>query len=298
MNNEKLKYLDPQVLAKLDNIKLRTRLAVEGFIIGLHKSPYHGFSVEFAEHRPYMAGDEVKHIDWKLYGKTDRFFVKQFEEETNLKCYIILDKSGSMEFKSNEISKFEYGGIISSALSYLMLKQQDAVGLILFDTKINRYIPPSAKFGHLDNILVEIQNAKLGGETKVAPIIHEMAEKIKKRGLIMLISDLMDDPYEIVQGLKHFKHKKHEVIVFQILDPQELNFRYKDNIKFVDRETGDSIISQPWYIRDSYIKTIFGIISFYKKELSQNKIDFAQLRTDQNVGIALTEFLKKRAKLR
>ena len=186
------KYMNPEIINKIDNLSLRARLVVEGFIIGMHKSPYHGFSVEFSEHRPYGYGDEIKYIDWKLWGKTDRFYIKQFEEETNLKCNIILDKSSSMSFGSNKITKFDYSKSLAAALSYLMIKQQDAIGLTTFDDKIDISIKPKSKISHLNLLLKTMHNSKIGGETNISNLLHIMAESIHKRGLIILISDLLD----------------------------------------------------------------------------------------------------------
>ena len=297
MRKSKLKYLDPAVLSRLNNMKLIARLVVEGFIIGRHKSPYHGFSVEFAEHRPYMPGDEIKHIDWKLYGKTDRFYVKQFEEETNLKSYILLDKSGSMGFKSQKVSKLEYGSYLAASLGYLMLNQQDAAGLVLFDRKISRYIPPLAKMGHLNLILHELEKVTPGDETSISLILHEMAEKIKKRGLVILISDLMDNVEDIIFGLKHFRYKKHEVIVFHILDPQEVEFKYKNFTKFIDLESGESISTQPWFIRNSYARKLQEIINYSRSQFRNNQIDYVLLTTDHTLDHALIEYLNKRRRL-
>jgi uncharacterized protein (DUF58 family) len=294
---DKRKYLDPETISKIDNMALRARLVVEGFIIGLHRSPYHGFSVEFAEHRPYIPGDEIKHVDWKLYGKTDRFYIKQFEEETNLKSYILLDKSGSMGYKSGNLSKLDYGSYLSAALGYLMLKQQDAVSLILFDKEIYKYLPPIAKKSHLNLILGELEDTKPGEETEISPLLHETAEKIKKRGLIILISDLFDDPDEILGGLKHFRYKRHEVIVFHILDPQEVNFSFSRQTQFIDTETKDNLVVEPWHIQREYQKQVKNFIDNYKIKFRQNNIDYVFLTTDKSLGLALTEYLNKREKI-
>ena len=188
-------------------MELRARLVVEGFITGLHQSPYHGFSVEFAEHRQYMYGDEIRRIDWKLYGKTDRFYVKQFEEETNLKSYLILDTSMSMGFASpGNISKFAYGSYLAAALAFLMIKQQDAVGLTLFNEQITSYLPPHATRAYLRQILLSLQHASVGGRTGTAPTLHQVADRIKRRGLVIVMSDLFDDPHEVMTALKHFRH--------------------------------------------------------------------------------------------
>lgn len=294
---DKRRFLDPQVIARLDNMALRARLVVEGFIIGLHRSPYHGFSVEFAEHRPYLPGDEVKHIDWKLYGKTDRYYIRLFEEETNLKSYILLDKSGSMAYRSGTISKLTYGSYLAAALGYLMLKQQDAVSLTLFDTEIRDYLPPVAKRGHLNQVLSSLEKIEAGGETAMAPILHRLAEKIKKRGLIILISDLFDEPAELINALKHFRHKHHEVIVFQVLDRQELVFNFKQQTRFIDLEKQEALLTEPWHIQPAYQQTVQRFIDFLKVRCRANNIDFVQLITDTSLDRSLSEYLNKRARI-
>ena len=294
---DKRKYLDPDTISRLDNMSLRARLVVEGFIIGLHKSPYHGFSVEFAEHRPYIPGDETKHIDWKLYGKTDRFYIKQFEEETNLKSYILLDISSSMEYKSANITKLNYASYLAAALSYLMLKQQDAISLSCFDTEVRNYLPPLAKKSHLNLILATLENLKPGKETEISPLLHQMAEKIKKRGLVILISDLLDNPARVINGLKHFRHKRHEVIVFHIVDPQEINFVFNKQTRFIDLETDEEIVAEPWHIQNAYQSAFSRFVDSYKRDCRSNNIDYVMLTTDKHLDIALSEYLNKRARI-
>lgn len=294
---DKRKFLDPKTISRLDNMNLRARLVVEGFIIGLHKSPYHGFSVEFAEHRPYMPGDEIKYVDWKLYGKTDRYYIKQFEEETNLKSYILLDKSGSMGYRSGEISKLAYGSYLAAALGYLMLKQQDAVSLTLFDSSVRTYLPPIAKKSHLNLVLGALEKTMPGDETAIAPLLHEMAEKIKKRGLIILISDLIDEPDKIINALKHFRHKRHEVILFHIFDPQEIGFDFKRQARFVDLETGEFLTTEPWHIQSAYRQNIQQFIEHYKVKCRENNIDYVLITTNKPLDLALTEYLNKRARI-
>ena len=238
MSIDKRKYLRPEIVASINNISLRARLVVEGYLTGLHKSPYHGFSVEFAEHRAYGPGDELKHLDWKLYGKTDRYYIKQYEEETNLRSYILLDVSKSMTYASHKISKLDYGSYLASALTYLMLNQRDAVSLTLFDEKTRGYVPPHSTQSHLNLILDKLDNLEPGNDTKIAPTLHELAEKIKKRGLVILISDLLDEPDEVLAGLKHFRHKKHEVVVFHLIDPKEKDLDFSIRTRFYDIETG------------------------------------------------------------
>lgn len=291
------KYLNPEVVAKLRSMDLRARLVVEGFITGLHKSPYHGFSAEFAEHRQYMPGDEIKHIDWKVYGKTDRFYVKRFEEETNLKSYILLDASASMGYSSKGISKLQYASYLAGALSYLMMQQRDAVGLVTFDEKIRRYLPPRSVTTYLNQILTELDKTESSSKTDLSAALHQMADRIKRRGLIILFSDLLDDPQKVRSGLRHFRHKKHEVIVFQILDPLELTFEFKQDAVFKDLESGEEINTQPWHIRSEYQQQVNKFINTYKKFCREHQIDYVMLNTKENYDRALFEYLIKRKRI-
>ncbi len=289
--------LTPDIISRLNNLSLKARFVVEGFIVGLHKSPYHGFSVEFSEHRAYGAGDEIRHVDWKLWGKTDRFFIKQFEEETNLKSYLLVDQSLSMTYKSKKMTKLEYAQILAASLGYLMLKQQDAVGLTLFDDRIRVNIPARSKRSHLNIILSQMQNIIAGPETTIAPILHKTAEAIKKRGLIILISDLFDDPDKVLSGLQHFRYKGHEVIVFHVLDPQELTLDFTQRTRFRDMESGEEIVTDPWHIQSDYQKSMEQFCDYIKSNCRQKNIDYVQLSTDLPLDIALSEYLIKRKRI-
>ena len=289
--------LTPDIIARLDNLSLKARMVVEGFMAGYHKSPYHGFSVEFSEHRAYGPGDEIRHIDWKLFGKTDRYYIKQFEEETNLRTYILLDQSKSMEYKSVAMSKLEYAQTLSAALCYLMLKQQDAVGLTLFDEKIQDYTPPRSKSSHLKVLYNKMNKIKAGTDTNIAPVLHHTAEMIKKRGLIILISDLFDDPENIISGLKHFRYRGHEVIVFHTLDPQELMLDFKQHTRFRDMETGEEIITQPWHIQKDYQKNMKSYCDYFKSSFRTNHIDYVTLNTNEPLDLAFSEYLIKRRRI-
>ena len=291
------KYLDPATVSKLAGMELKARLVVEGFIVGLHKSPYHGFSVEFAEHRQYMPGDDVKHIDWKVYGKSDRFYIKQFEEETNLRGYILLDASASMGYKSNGISKLEYGSYLAAALSYLMLRQQDAPGLLVYDEKIRSYIPPKGARSHINNILKELSVIEPAEKTDAASSFHELADRIKRRGLIIVISDLFDEPEKMLTGLKHFRHRKHEVIVFHVLDPYERNFSYKAEARFRDMETGELLLTNPHQIRKEYIEKLNDFVEKFSRACRASLIDYHLLDTSVPFDKALFGYLAKRSKL-
>jgi len=292
-----LKYLRPDVVSRLSRLDLIARLVVEGFITGLHRSPYHGFSVEFSEHRPYMPGDSLRHIDWKVWGRTDRYYVKQFEEETNLRAYILLDSSGSMGYTSGNITKLQYAKYLTAALSYLMLRQRDAVGLVTFDKKIRTYLPPRSIFSILSLTLKELDRLEAGGETNLSNIFHDLAERIKRRGLIIILSDLLDDPLKVLNALKHFRHRKHEVIVFHILDPMEHTFTFKKDSLFIDMETGEKIQTEPWHIRSLYRKGINILLEEYKRECLQHRIDYVFLDTSQPFDIALFRYLVMRKRI-
>ena len=296
--SQKTKYLDPQIIAKMDNLALIAKLVVEGFIVGLHKSPYHGFSVEFAEHRPYIPGDDIKDIDWKVYGKTDRYYIKQYEEETNLRSYILLDKSGSMGYASEEISKLDYGKYLAASLAYLMLQQQDAISLTTFDSQIDQHFPPYAKRSHLNRILGELDKTSANGKGNISDFLHKRAEKINKRGLIILISDLFENPARTIKALKHFRHYNHEILVFHLLDPQEQDFDFNRHTKFVDMEDNNMLETEPWHIQKDYKKLMNMHIKTLQSACRNNSIDYININTDQDLGIALTEYLNKRKKIR
>ena len=297
VNTDKRKYLQPEMVAVLNSMALRAKLVVEGYIIGQHRSPYHGFSVEFTEHRAYGPGDEIRHIDWRLFGKTERLYVKRYEEETNLRTHIILDTSRSMLYKSGVVSKLNYANSLAASLSYLMINQQDAAGLIQFSNKIDTFIPPKSKPSHLNIILKQLDDNKTGKDTKIENVLHRMAERIDKRGIVILISDLLDDPVEVINGLKHFRHKHQEVIVFHILDRKELEFDFNSRTRFLDMESGEEIITEPWHIRSNYTELISGLQKYYQKECRESLIDYVPIFTDENLDKSITGYLNKRRKL-
>ncbi|MBH30642.1 MAG: DUF58 domain-containing protein [Candidatus Marinimicrobia bacterium] len=294
MSIDKRKYLQPEIVARLDNMALRARLVVEGYLVGIHKSPYHGFSVEFAEHRAYGLGDELKHLDWKLYGKTDRYYIKQYEEETNLRSYLILDVSKSMTYGSHEVSKLDYGSYLTAALTYLMLNQRDAVSLTTFDEKRRDHVPPRSTQSHLNSILGQLEHLSPGSDTQIAPTLHKLAEIIKKRGLVILISDLLDEPDQVLSGLKHFRHRNHEVIVFHLIDPRERDLDFSLRTRFRDIETGVNITTEPWQIRKAYRGLVKKFQMTYMREMRRRNIDYVPLMTDQALDLALTRYLTKR----
>jgi uncharacterized protein (DUF58 family) len=291
--------LDPAVVAKLAHLDVRARLVVEGFIAGMHRSPFHGFSVEFAEHRPYMPGDPLKNMDWKVWARSDRYLVKQYTEETNLRCHLLLDLSGSMAFQSKRaaMSKFEYARSLSAALAYLMIQQQDAVGAMLFADHPLAYVPPRAVRSHLDALLKTFASARPQGKTKLGPVLHELAERIKRRGLIVLCSDLWDEPAEVLKGLQHFHHRHHEVVVFHVLDPDEIEFPYSDTTTFVDSETGERLTTEPWEIARRYRERLEAWSDVYRRQCREQRMDYVRIDTRTPFDQALLAYLEKRARL-
>lgn len=291
-------FLDPQIISKFTNLELKARLVVEGFMVGLHRSPYHGFSVEFSEHRPYMQGDDLKNVDWKVYGKTEEYFIKQFEEETNLKSYIILDTSRSMDFKSaNNISKLNYSIILAAALAYIMIRQQDSVGLALYSEKINKIMPPKASRAYLQEILKNLSSVSSGQKTHTAESLDELAEKIKRRGLVIIISDFFDEVDKVIKSIKKFSFKKNEVIIFQILDPLEKSFAFGKDAVFRDLETAEEITTQPFQIQKAYQEAMEEFTSKIKRECLNSKFDYNLIETSQPFDKALLSFVQKRSKL-
>jgi len=291
------KYLIPEVVSKLSNLEMIAKMIVEGFMVGLHKSPFHGFSVEFSQHRPYNPGDSLKYIDWKVLGRTDRYYIKQFEEETNLKATILLDISNSMSYASSKISKLEYGKYLAASLSYMMLMQRDAVGMTLFDNKIQQYLPPRSVTSYLQPILKQLENIQSGTDTNISQVLHEIADRIKRRGLIILISDLLDEPEQVLSSLRHFRHNKHEVLLFHVLDPFELSFNFEGDVQFEDLESGENIRTYPWYIQNDYKNEINEFVNYYKKNCLENKIDYQLIETSTSFDAALIEYLVKRKML-
>lgn len=296
--NDHRKYLQPKVVAQLENIELIARLVVEGFIIGLHRSPYHGFSVEFAEHRQYRPGDEIRNIDWKAFARTDKYYVKQFEEETNLRCVIALDASASMKYASKgQISKYEYGCYLAASLAYLLIKQRDAVGIALYDTSLHTYLPPRSKQSYIQEILKVIDTTKPSNETETAKSLDVLAERITRRGLVIVISDFFDNPSSVTKALSHFRHKKHEVLAFQVLDPREIDFKFGRAATFKDIETNEELVTQPYQIQKSYSKAMKDFITSLKKDCRNNNIDYHLTDTSEPFDKALREYLTKRKKM-
>ena len=291
--------LDPEALARFSRLEIIARLVVEGFISGRHRSPYKGFSAEFAEHRPYMPGDEIRHIDWRAYGKTDRYYIKEYEEETNLKAYLLVDASGSMAYKGETVSKFTYARNVAAALAYLMLHQQDAVGLMVFDTQVRHYIPPRAQPHHF-NVLTEVlEGAEPGGETSLATIIHDLALQVRRRGLVILISDCFDRLEDLLPALRHLRHRKHEVVMLQVVAPEEMVFPFKRWTQFrcMEQDAYRRLVD-PQRLRAQYLERFGQFNKALADGAGQMYIDYYQMPTHMPYDIALGQFLSQRASRR
>ena len=291
------KYLSSKLIDSVDNLQLRSKFIVEGFMTGLHKSPFHGFSVEFSEHRAYTIGDEIKNIDWKLWSKTDKYYVKRFEEETNLLCHIFLDASKSMSFTSNSNTKFEYAKTLAACLSYLMINQRDSVGLHVFDSKIRQIINPKCTQSHLNTILSVMNNLVPQNKTKISSILNYASEKINKKGLVIIISDLFDLKEDIITSLKNLRYNNQEVILFHILDEKEINLNYNEQVMFEDLENSNIITTEPWQIKDNYKKEMMNLIKYFKNECLGLNINYNLFKTSEPIETGLRHFLKKRKRI-
>jgi len=290
------KYFDPQTLAKLEGLGLKARLIVEGFVSGLHKSPYHGFSVEFAEHREYVPGDDLRYVDWKVFGKTDRYYLKQYEQETNFACQLLLDTSESMRYQSPQaaVSKLEYARYVAAALAYLVVHQQDAAGLSTFDTAVTHFVPPSSRLSHLKQLIDVMERSPAKGETSMGPIFHDLAERIKKRGLVIILSDLFDDVDSLAQGLKHFRHRGHDVSVMQIIDPAEQDFPFEEPTLFRGLENWPEEMVEPRALRRAYQTEFEQFLHQIERRCRELHMQHILLRTDMPLDIALRRFLTSR----
>jgi len=299
MMEQALQYLHPDVVAKLGSMELRARLVVEGFITGLHKSPFHGFSAEFSEHRQYRAGDDLKHIDWKIYGRSDRYYVKQYEDETNLRCLIAVDQSASMGYASEErITKFQYASYLAAALSYLVLQQRDAAGLATYTTDVESYLPPRSKRSYVQELIRTLDTATPHDTTGTATALHRLAERLTRRGLVVIISDLFDDPAQILQALRHFRHNRHDVLVMHVLDPREVDFNFSSAAVFKDMETGEELTTQPLHLRNAYRGAMEDFCTQIKRGCHAQNIDYVRITTDKPFDMALREYIVKRQRVK
>ncbi|MCR4413808.1 MAG: DUF58 domain-containing protein [Thermoguttaceae bacterium] len=291
-------FLDPRVLARLEGLYLRARRIVEGYVSGVHRSPYHGFSIEFAEHREYAPGDDLRYLDWKVFGRTDKFYLKQFEEETNLVCMVLLDTSQSMTYQGPNapMSKLQYAQCAAAALAYLVLQQQDSAGLVTFDKEIRALVRASSNPSHLKDLLQVMEDTAPERKTQMGPIFHELAERFKKRGIVVVLSDLFDDVDSIMAGLKHFRHRRHEVILLHVLDPAELDFPFENTTLFRGLEQLPEVLVEPRALRKAYLREFGEFLRRVRQGCRMHQIDYVLMRTDHPLDLALSSYLTARMK--
>jgi len=293
---ENQNFLDPQILARLQGLQLRARLIVEGYVSGVHRSPYHGFSIEFAEHREYSPGDDLRYLDWKVFGRTDKYYLKQFEEETNLVCYLLLDISESMLYRGPQaaMSKLEYAQCAAAALAYLVLQQQDSAGLVTFDNEIRALVRSAGNPSHLKQLVQVMEETSAQRKTATGPIFHELAERFKKRGIVVILSDLFDDVDAMMAGLKHFRHRRHEVILMHVLDPAELEFPFEQPTLFRGLEQLPEVLVEPRALRKAYLQEFGGFLRRLRRGCRMHRIDYVPMRTDQSLEVVLSSYLASR----
>jgi uncharacterized protein (DUF58 family) len=291
------RFLDPVVVSRLGTIELKARAIVEGYLLGLHRSPFRGFSVEFAEYRHYMPGDDPAFVDWKVYARSDRHYVKRFEQETNLPCHLLIDTSASMAYGSGEVTKLDYGRFLAAALAWLLARQRDAVGLLAFDDRIRAHLPPSTRPGHLRLLLTTLDHQEAGQRSSMARPLHDLAEMISRRGLVIVLSDLLDDPATVIAGLRHIRFRGMEVIVFHLLDHAELTFPFAGATRFKDPESDTEVLASPDAVREEYLRRLTSVTSEYERELRGCGIDYCLIDTSTPLDFALLKYLSARRRV-
>ncbi len=294
--SERANFLDPTVLAGLDNLELRARIAVEGFVSGLHKSPHRGFSVEFNDYRNYYPGDDMRHVDWKLYARSEKFYIKQYEDETNVRCMIVLDCSASMAYASGSLTKLDYGITLASALAYFIMQQRDAVGLITYDEALKDYIPPKCRQPHLMRILRSLAQTSAAKKTNAIRPLTDLAASLRKKSMVILITDMLDDEDRVIATLQNLRAMGNDVIVFHLMDDAELNFPFNEASEFVDMENNESYITSPAAIRSAYLENLNEYLSFCKKQCQSSGVDYCLMNTSKPLDEALSAYMTKRAK--
>ncbi len=293
-----MKAPDPRVLARLKNLTLRARSVVDGVMVGIHPSRAKGFSSEFQGHREYAGGDDIRYMDWKAFGKFDRYFIKEYQETTNLRGHLVVDGSGSMAYGSKEETKFDYAATLAAALTYLLLKQQDAVGIATFSDKIDTLVPPKATQSHLFAVLQVLKEKRPAGETSAGAILQEIAGALSRKGLVILISDLLDEPDRVLKGLRQLRSRGHDVMVFHVLHRDELEFPFDRPSLFIDMEEDLRLRADPKAIRTAYLETLGAVMRTYKDGCAANLIDYALFETSASLELPLVRYLTWRARLR
>ncbi len=297
MTSDFRRYLDPKVLDRVEGLELKARLVVEGYVSGLHRSPFRGFSVEFAEHREYVPGDDTRFLDWKVFGKTDRLYIKRYEDETNLEAHLVVDVSESMTYRGDDVtwSKLDYARWAAGALAYLITQQQDAVGLALFDDQVRKTLPTGSNPLHLKNVFATLDAAKPTGSTGVGRALREVGDALRRRGLVLLFSDLLDDPLAVARGLKMIRHRGHEMILFHVLDHDETTFPFERLTRFEGLEGLPTVVADPAALRAAYLQEVEGFRRSMRRACHANRIDYVPMDTSDSLGVVLQAYLSKRA---
>jgi uncharacterized protein (DUF58 family) len=291
------RFIDPAALTRISSLELVARTVVEGFISGLHRSPHLGFSVNFAEYRAYRPGDDIRRLDWKVLARLDRYFIKEYEGETNTSVHLILDCSRSMDYANLGIRKLEYGQYLAASLAYFAFKQRDGIGFVSFDDDIRQFVPARGSVGHLNTVLHTIERTVPGVRSTFAKPLIRVAESLRRKGIVVVISDLYDEPKEVIDGIRHLAYRGNDVIVIQIVDPIELSFEFRDSARFVDLETRGGMHVIPDYIRDEYRKIVAEQVAWFEKECRKDRIDYVLMDTGQPLDKALFGYLVRREQL-
>lgn len=290
------RYLDPRVLQRLGSLELVAREVVEGVRIGMHRSPLRGYSTEFSHHRPYVPGDPLRHVDWRVYGRTSRYYLKLFESETDFAAHLLLDASSSMHYASGSVSKLEYAKYLAASLAHLIVSQRDAVGLAVFDGELQRYVEPTSIPGISGTIAGELEKVEPRPRTDVAGILHEFARRITRRGFVVVFSDLLDHVREFARGLEHLRFRGHNVVVFHVLDPHELEFPFDGTRKFRGLEDLDEIVTRPRRVREAYLAELERYLDEVRTACDRSTVDYCLVDTSQPVDVVLSRYLIQRTK--
>ena len=288
------RFLHPEAIKRISRLQLRARHVVEGFLAGMHRSPYFGQAVEFRQHRQYVPGDDLRHVDWKVWARQDRLYVKQYVEDTNLRCNLLVDVSASMAYGDGPLNKYEYACTLAGSLAYLILKQQDAVGCVAFDDRVRHKVPPRSRWNHLDSVVETLHVSRPEHKTDLFPILRSVAEGVPRRGMMVLVSDLLADPEGTLRGLKLLRQRGHEVLVFHVMDDDELEFPFTGSIRFEGLETSDHLNCNPRALREGYLEALRGFLERLRRGCARNTIDYALIRTREPLDAALATYLSTR----
>jgi uncharacterized protein (DUF58 family) len=287
-------YLNPEVLSRAEALGLKARQVVEGLRVGDHKSPYKGFSVEFVQHREYVPGDDIRHIDWKGYGRSERYTIKQYEQETNFSCHVLLDASNSMRYGSGLTNKLEYAKLLTASLAYMILRQRDSVGLRVFNTEVIAELPQSSQFGHINAITHTLEEMQPRDKTTIGPLLDRVADQISRRGIVVLISDCLEDLEPTLAGLRHLRFRGHEVVLFHILHPDEVQFPLDGNVRFIGLEGFEELMTRPHLLRPAYLRIVEKYLKEMQKGCDGGGVDYVRMLTNRSLGNALSEYLVRR----